>query len=132
MILIDLEVYNNVKRLYGLFDVIVDTGATFCVIGKHVSDKLGLARAERLHLWQVDSPLILSRAILKIRYQEVEYSVEGVVADIDEDYLRPATANEICKRPQAPHPLMSRIILGNSFLDRLTEAQRKGIFARLS
>jgi predicted aspartyl protease len=46
MILIDVEVCNNVKRLYELFEAIVDTGATFCVIGKHVSDKLGLAQAE--------------------------------------------------------------------------------------
>lgn len=132
MILIDVEVYNNVKRLYELFEAIVDTGATFCVIGKHVSDKMGLVQVEKLHLWQVDSPLILSRVILKIRYKEGEYSVEGVVADIKEGYLRPATVNEICKRPQAPHPLMSRIILGKSFLDKLTEIQRKEIFARLS
>jgi len=130
--MIDVEVYNNVKRLYELFEAIVDTGATFCAIGKHVSDKMGLTQAGKLHLWQVDSPLISSRAILRIRYRKGEHNVEGVVVDISEGYLRSATANEICKRPLAPHPLMSRIILGKSFLDRLTEIQRREIFARLS
>jgi len=41
MILIDVEVYNNVKRLYELFEAIVDTGATFCVIGNTCLIKWG-------------------------------------------------------------------------------------------
>jgi len=57
---------------------------------------MGLAQVEKLHLWQVDSPLILSRAMLKIRFKKGEYNVEGVVVDINEGYLRPATVNEIC------------------------------------
>ena len=45
MILIDIEVYNNVKGLYEIFEAIVDTGATFSVIAEHIAKKIGSMKA---------------------------------------------------------------------------------------
>jgi len=130
MILIDVEVYNNVKKLYELFEAIVDTGATFCVMAEHIARKMGVVPREKegkIHLWQVDGPLVLSESIFRIRYREKEQNVEVVIVSLCEDYLRLATPNEICERPTTPHPLTSRIILGKSFLDKLGEGERKEI-----
>jgi len=132
LILIDIKVYNNIEKLYEIFEAIVDTGATFCVIAEHIAQKMGYQPQEKIHLWQVNSPLTLSKSSLKIRYKEKEHDVEAVIVDILKDYLRPATPNERCKRPLTPHPLTSRIILGKTFIDKLTETERKQILTYLA
>ena len=132
MILMDVEVYNNIRRLYEVFEALVDTGATFCVIAEHITEKMGYVAGEKVHLWQVDSPLTLSKSTLRIKYGEKEHDVEAVIVNIREDYLRLALSNEKCKRPVSPHPLTSRIILGKSFLDKLSESERKEILAYLA
>jgi len=132
VILIDIKVYDNITKLYEVFEAIVDTGATFCVMAEHVARKMGYRPQERIHLWQVNSPLTLSKSILKIKYEEREHHIEAVIVDIRKDYLRSATPNEKCKRPITPHPLTSRIILGKTFLDKLTETQRKQILTYLA
>lgn len=132
MILIDVEVYNNVKGLYEIFEAIVDTGATFSVIAEHIAKKMGYVPEERVHLWQVNSPLVLSKSTLKIKYKEKEHNVGGVIVNIHKDYLRLATPKEKCGRPITPHPLTGRMILGKNFLDKLTESERKEILAYLA
>jgi len=132
LILIDIKIYNNIKKLYEIFEAIVDTGATFSVIAEHIAQEMGYQPQEKIHLWQVNSPLTLSKSTLKIKYQEREHHIEGVIVDIHKDYLRSATPNEKCKRPNTPHPLTSRIILGKTFLDKLTENERKQILAYLA
>jgi len=99
MILIDLEIYNHSKKRYELFEAIVDTGATFCALAKHIANKTGLPLQESIHLWQVNSPLTLVKTILKIRYGKGEHYVDGVIVNIARNYLRPATPDEKCKRP---------------------------------
>jgi len=132
VILIDIKVYNNIEKLYETFEAIVDTGATFCVIAEHIAQIMGYQPQEKIHLWQVNSPLILSKSTLKIRYNEKKHQVESVIVDIHKDHLRPATPNEKCKRPITPHPLASRIILGKTFIDKLTENERKQILTYLA
>jgi len=51
MILIDVEIYNHFKKRYELFEAIVDTGATFSVIAKHIADEIGIPFQESIHLW---------------------------------------------------------------------------------
>jgi len=132
VILIDIEVYNNIEKQYETFEAIVDTGATFCVMAEHIADKMGCQAQEKIHLWQVNSPLTLSKSTLKIKYKQKEHHAETVIVDINKDHLRPATPNEKCKRPPTPHPLASRIILGKTFLDKLTETERKQVLTYLA
>jgi len=132
LILLDIRVYNNIERLYEIFEAIVDTGATFCVIARHIARKMGYLPKEKIHLWQVNSPLTLSKSTIKIKYEEREHDVDGVIVDIQKDYLHSSTPKEKCKRPITPHPLASRIILGKTFLDKLTESERREILAYLA
>jgi len=131
MILLDVEIYNRSKRRYELFEAIVDTGATFCALAKHIAEQIGLPSHESIHLWQVNSPLTLTKTTLKIRYGKSEHNVDGVIVDIARNYLRPATLNEKCKRPLTPHPLSSRIIVGKNFLEKLSEEEQKEILSYL-
>jgi len=132
LILLDIKVYNKIERLYEVFEAIVDTGATFCVIARHIARKIGYLPQEKIHLWQVNGPLMLSKSTIRINYKEREYHVGGVIVDIQKDYLRSSTPKEKCKRPITPHPLASRIILGKTFLDKLTENERRQILAYLA
>jgi len=132
LILIDVEIYNNIEKLYETFEAIVDTGATFCVIAEHIAQKMGYQLKDKIHLWQVNSPLTLSKSTLKIKHKQKEHHVESVIVNIHKDHLRSATQNEKCKRPITPHPLASRIILGKTFLDKLTETERKQILTYLA
>ena len=116
MILIDVEIYNHSMKRYELFEAIVDTGATFCALAKHMADKTGLPLQESIHLWQVNSPLTLTKTTLKIRYGKSEHHVDGVIVNIARNYLHPATPDEKCKRPPTPHPLSSRIIAGKNYI----------------
>lgn len=50
MILIDIEVYNNIKKLYETFEALVDTGATFCAVAKHIAEEMGYTPREKIHL----------------------------------------------------------------------------------
>ncbi|MCP8320732.1 MAG: hypothetical protein H3Z52_07305 [archaeon] len=130
MILIDVEIYNHFKRRYELFEAIVDTGATFCALAKQIAEEIGLPSHESIHLWQVNSPLTLTKTTLKIRYKKEHYA-DGVIVDIDRNYLRSATPDEKCKRPLAPHPLSNRIIVGKNFLEKLSKEERKEILSYL-
>jgi len=131
MILIDIEIYNHSKKRYELFEAIVDTGATFCALAKHIANETGLPLHEPIHLWQVNGPLTLTKTTLKIRYGKSEHNVDGVIVDIARNYLHPATLNEKCKRPLTPHPLSNRIIVGKNFLEKLSEEERKEILSYL-
>ena len=131
MIVIDVEIYNHPKKRYELFEAVVDTGATFCALAKHIADEIGLPVHEPIHLWQVNGPLTLTKTTLRIRYGKSENHVDGVIVDIARNYLRPATPDEKCKRPLTPHPLTSRIILGKNFLEKLSEDDRKEILSHL-
>ena len=42
MILVDVEVYNRIKKRYELLEAIIDTGATLCAVAKHIADETGL------------------------------------------------------------------------------------------
>jgi len=93
---------------------------------------MGYQPQDKIHLWQVNSPLTPPKTILKIKYKEEEHQIEAVIVDINKDYLRLATPNEKCTRPITPHPLASRVILGKTFLDKITETKRKQILAYLT
>lgn len=131
MILIDMEVFDNIKKLYEIFEAIVDTGATFCVLAGHIAQIMGYKPEDKVHLWQINGPLVPPTSTLKLRYKKKEYSVESVIIDINKNYLQSAKDDEKCTRPVTPHPLASRIILGKSFLEKLTESERKEILTFL-
>lgn len=132
MILIDIEVFDNIKKLYDIFEAIVDTGATFCVLAGHIAQIMGYKPEDKVHLWQINGPLVPPTSTLKLRYKKKEYNVESVIIEINKNYLRSAKAEEQCTRPVTPHPLASRIILGKSFLEKLTESERKEILTFLT
>ena len=131
MILIDVEIYNHPKKRYELFEAIVDTGATFCALAKHIADETGLPFHGSIHLWQVNGPLTLTKTKLKIRYGKSEHHLDGVIVDLSRNYLRTATPEEKCKRPLTPHPLSSRIIVGKNFLEKLSDKEKKEILSYL-
>jgi hypothetical protein len=131
MILIDVKIYNYSKKRYELFEAIVDTGATFCAISKHIADEMGLPLHGPIHLWQVNGPLTPTKTTLKIRCGKSEHHVEGVIINIARDYLRPAAPDEECERPLTPHPLSSRVIVGKNFLEKLSEEERKEVLSYL-
>jgi len=56
MILIDVELWNEIKKEFEIFEALVDTGSTYCVIEKSIADGLGLRTLEILHLWQMVGP----------------------------------------------------------------------------
>jgi len=93
---------------------------------------MGYLPQEKIHLWQVDGPLTLSKSTMKVKHKEMEYHVEGVIVDLQKEYLRSSTPKEKCRRPVTPHPLASRIILGKTFLDKLTESERREILTSLA
>jgi len=79
----------------------------------------------------VNSPLTLTKTESKIRYRKNEHYVDSVIVDIDRNYLHSAAPNEKCKRPLAPHPLSSRILVGKNFLEKLSKEERKEILLYL-
>ena len=131
MILIDVEIYNHSKRRYELFEAIVDTGATFCALAKHLADEIAVPFLGSMHLWQVNGPLTLTKIKLTIKYRESELRLDGVIVELPQDYLRLGTREEKCKRPLTPHPLSNRIIVGKNFLETLSEEERRQIASYL-
>jgi len=73
-------------------------------MARHIARKMGYLPQEKIHLWQVNSPLTLSKSTIKIKYKETEHHVEGVIVDIPKDYLRSSKPKEKCKRLITPHP----------------------------
>lgn len=128
MILIDVEIYNKIENEFELFEAIVDTGSTYCVIEKGLSDNLGLESGDVLHLWQMGNALIVPKARMKLRYKGNEYDVEGLIVEIKQSYKKPITKEEFCTRPESPHPLTNRIIIGKSLLDKLSPNDYRELF----
>lgn len=128
MILVDIEIFNLRKKEFVTFEAIVDTGATYCVIEKCIADELGLVPLEVLHLWQMGEALNIPRTKMRVRYRKKEYLVEGLMVEIKESYKRPIMAKEKCTRPDSPHPLTNRIIIGKSLLEKLPKSEYKKLF----
>lgn len=129
MILIDIQVFNKRREEFQIFECIVDTGATFCVVEKTIAEELGLFSLEILHLWQMGEALNIPKTRMKIRYKGEVYLVEGLIVEIRESYKRPILAKEKCTRPESPHPLTNRIIIGQSFLDKLSPPEYRKLFS---
>ena len=67
MIMIDIEIWNEVKKEFVLFEALVDTGSTYCVIEKSIAESVGLKTLEVLHLWQMgDSLKMFQKQNLKL------------------------------------------------------------------
>ena len=130
MILIDVDLWNAVKKEFELFEALVDTGSSYCVIEKSIADALGLEMDGILHLWQMGEPLNVPLAKLRCRYKGEEYMIEGLVVEIKDSYKRPMLPEEECTRPESPHPLTNRVIIGNTFIDKLSEEEYTKLFGR--
>lgn len=128
MILIDIELWNEIKKEYELFEALVDTGSTYCVVEKIIAESLGLQTLNVLHLWQMGEPLNVPLTKIKIRYNNKEYRVDGLIIEIKESYKRSILLGEECTRPESPHPLTNRVIVGNSLLDKLPKEKLEEIF----
>jgi len=128
MIVSEVEIYAPAVKDYISIEAIVDTGASLCVIPKHIAEELGIEIYEQpIHLWQVRDPLTLLKAELNLRYQSGLYRVEATVVEIPREYRRSIKPNEKCKRPSSPHPLTHRMILGENFLSQLSREARAEI-----
>lgn len=47
------------------------------------------------------------------------YIIEAIIVKIKKEYMRAATPDEVCTRPEHPHPLMKRVLLGLNLLEKL-------------
>ncbi|ODS36054.1 MAG: hypothetical protein A7315_14490 [Candidatus Altiarchaeales archaeon WOR_SM1_79] len=132
MILIDVNLWNEVKKEYELFEALVDTGSSYCVIEKSIADALGLDANGILHLWQMGEPLNVPLTGLRCRYRKKEYAVDGLIVEIRGSYKRPMLSEEECEctRPESPHPLTNRVIIGKTFLDKLSKEEYTKLFER--
>jgi predicted aspartyl protease len=128
MILIDIEIWNEIKKEFEVFEGLVDTGATYCVVEKSIAERLGLPSLNVLHLWQMGDALNVPRTIIRVRYGKKEYKIESLIVEIKTSYKRPILPEEKCMRPESPHPLTNRIVVGKSFLDKLTKEEYRKLF----
>jgi len=128
LIIIDIEIYSFRDKVYIVHEALVDTGAGFCAVTKHLSEALDLPlMGEKIHLWQARDPLGLEKTQLRLRYNDNVYDVVGVIIDIPPEFRRSIKAGEECTRPKDQHPLSKRIILGENFLRMLPEDERKNL-----
>lgn len=130
MILIDMEIWNKVEKEFETFETLVDTGSTYCVIEKSIAEDLGLPTLEVLHLWQMGESLNVPLTKLRVRYNEEEYEIDGLIVEVKASYKRPILRGEECTRPASPHPLANRIVAGKTFLDKLPQQKYKELFER--
>lgn len=128
MILIDIELWNEIKKEFEVFEALVDTGSTYCVIEKSIAENLGLSTLEVLHLWQMGESLNVPKTKLRIKYEGKEYEIEGLIVEVKTSYKRQMLPEEECTRPESPHPLTNRIIVGKTLLDKLPEQEYRKLF----
>ena len=128
MILIDVNLWNEIKKEFELFEALVDTGSSYCVIEKSIADALGLKMNGMQHLWQMGEPLNVPLTKLRCRYREKEYKIWGLIVEIRGRYKRVMLSEEECTRPESPHPLTNRIIIGKTLLDKLSEEEYTRLF----
>jgi predicted aspartyl protease len=131
MILMDVKIWNEVKKEFEVFEALVDTGSTYCVIEKSIAEDLGLPTLEVLHLWQMGESLNVPKTKLRVRYNEEEYGIEGLIVEVKASYKRPILKGEECTRPESPHPLANRIVIGKTLLDKLPEEGYRELFKRV-
>ena len=131
MILTDIKIWNNVKKEFEIFKALVDTGSTYCVIEKSIAEELGLPALSILHLWQMGESLNVPRTKLRVRYNEEEYEIEGLIVEVKASYKRPIQQEEECTRPESPHPIANRIVVGKTLLDKLPEHEYRKLFQRV-
>ena len=131
MILTDIRIWNNVKKEFEIFEAFVDTGSTYCVIEKSIAEELGLSALSILHLWQMGESLNVPLTKLRVRYNEEEYEIEGLIVEVKASYKRPILQEEECTRPESPHPLANRIVVGKTLLDKLPEHEYRKLFQRV-
>ena len=122
---------NEIKKEFEVFEALIDTGSTYCVIEKSIADSLGLQTLGILHLGQMGGPLNVPKTKLKIRYRDKEYDVEGLIVEIKTSYKRQMFPEEECTRPESPHPLTNRIIIGKTLLDKLPKDEYENLFQRV-
>lgn len=130
MILIDLEVWNEIKKGFEVFEALVDTGATYCVVEKSIAESLGLPMLGILHLWQMGDSLNIPQTKLRVKYEGKEYEIDGLIVEIKASYKRPMLPKEECSRPESPHPLTSQIVVGKTLLDKLPGQVYRELFAQ--
>ena len=130
MILTDVEIWNGVKKEFEVFEALVDTGSTYCVVEKSIAEELGLPTLEVLHLWQMGESLNVPKTRLRVRYSEEEYQIDGLIIEVKVSYKRPMLKTEECTRPKSPHPLANRIVVGKTLLDKLPEQEYGELFQR--
>ena len=88
MILTDVKIWNEVKKEFEVFEALVDTGSTYCVIEKSIAEDLGLSTLEVLHLWQMGESLNVPKTKFRVRYNEEEYGIEGLIVEVKASYKR--------------------------------------------
>lgn len=131
MIMIDLELWDEIKKEFVLFESLVDTGSTYCVIEKSIAEATGLRPLKVLHLWQMGESLNVPKTELRVRYNGKEYEIEGLIVEVKASYKRQRFPDEECTRPESPHPLTNRIIVGKTLLDKLPEEEYARLFQRI-
>ena len=121
----------ELRKEFEVFEALVDTGSTYCVIEKSIAEDLGVPTLEVLHLWQMGESLNVPRIKLRAMYNEAEYEIEGLIVEVKASYKRPMLREEECTRPESPHPLANQIVIGKTLLDKLPEQEYRGLFKRM-
>ena len=126
MTLGEIRIFAPVWNEFIDIDCVIDTGADVCAIPLHLAALLGIVASDgRIHMWQVRDPLTLSEARTRLEWEGHAHEVDTVLLDIPSAFRRPAVPAEHCTRPDEPHLLSDRIIVGENFISLLDDRSRR-------
>lgn len=129
MKLLWVELFDNIKKEFKLFQGIIDTGASKTTVAAHISKELGIPiKGSLLHHWQANCPVIGTEIPLKIKYKGGIYEIKANCIEIEGKYLRNIQPTEECSRPEYFHPLKYRILLGLDFIDSISQKDKLELF----
>lgn len=129
MKLLWVELFDNIKKEFKLFQAIIDTGASKTTLAAHIAREFGIPiRGNLLHHWQANCPLVGIEIPLRIKYNQQIYEIKANCIEIEKKYLRNMEPTEECTRPEYFHPLKYRILLGLDFIDSISEKEKLELF----
>lgn len=110
-------------------EVIVDTGARWCVISEENANEFGLRPVgKKVHAWSVSEiPLLSNKTRIRIRPIGKEEFIECdcVILKLPKGADRKRKPEEECTRPVGEHPLaISQLLIGMEFFNFLTREER--------
>ncbi len=125
MTLGEIRIFAPVWNEFVDIDCVIDTGADVCAVPAHLAALLEIIASDTIiHLWQVLDPVTLAETRIRLEWEEITRDVDAVVLDIPSEFRRWANPAEHCTRPDEPHLLSDRIVVGENFISLLDDASR--------